>query len=184
MFPLLLTLIAAQTAGLKVELRPVAGSAFEEVRVSGRSSLGLEALCDAVWAKNQAGKKPEGNFKKRVVISETATERWTYEQIRVPVVADRDYVIAVKLVQPATSGRCEVAFETRTHPKFPEVSDHVRIPSIRGNWTLTPAGAGQVDVSYVVFSDPGGSVPALFARKGQREAAVDFFKVILARAAR
>lgn len=184
MLPLILSLVVSQTSNLKVELRPVAGSAFDEVRVSAHSASSLAALCDAIWAKDQTGKKPEGNFKKRVVISETDTERWTYEQIRVPVVCDRDYVIAVKLVHPASSGRCEVAFETRTHPRYPPVAGHVRIPSIRGSWTLTPGGAGGVDVRYAVFSDPGGQVPALLARGGQKDAAVDFFNVILARAAK
>ena len=168
--------------GMKVELRAVAGSKFEEVRVSTTSSSSLGALCDAVWGKGLSNKKPEGEFKKRVVIKETEDERWTYEQIRVPVVADRDYVIHVQRLSDAPSGRCEIAFETREDPRFPPTADHVRIPAIRGKWRLVPNPAGRVDVSYVVYSDPGGSVPSLLARGGQRDAAVGFLKVILARA--
>lgn len=144
--------------GMKIELRQVAGSRFEEVRVSATSASSLASLCDAVWAKGLSGKKPEGQFKKRVVIRETADERWTYEQVRVPVVADRDYVIYVKRVSDAPSGRCEVSFETQSDSRYPPVADHVRIPAIRGRWMLTPNAAGKVDISYVVYSDPGGSV--------------------------
>jgi hypothetical protein len=167
---------------MKVELRKVPGSKFDEVRVSTTSGSSLASLCDAVWGKGLSGKKPEGAFKKRVVLKETEHERWTYEQIRVPVVADRDYVIRVKRVHDAPSGQCEVAFDTQEDPRYPPDADHVRIPSIRGTWKLVPNASGKVDISYVVYSDPGGSVPALLARGGQRDAAVGFLKVILARA--
>jgi hypothetical protein len=168
--------------GMKVELREVPGSKFEEVRVSTTSSASLSSLCDAVWGKGLQNKKPEGEFKKRVLIKETADERWTYEQIRVPVVADRDYVIHTRRLADASTGRCEVSFDSCTDPMFPPLPDHVRIPSIRGAWKLVPNKAGRVDVSYVVHSEPGGSIPALLARGGQRDAAVGFLKVILARA--
>lgn len=169
--------------GITVELRDVVDSSFEEIRVTTTSPLKLTSLCDAVWAKGLSGKAPEGNFKKRVVIRETEDERWTYEQIKVPVVSDRDYVMHVKLVQPASTGRCEVQFETRTDPAYPPVKDHVRIAAVRGSWELVPTADGKTKISYVVYSDPGGTVPALFTRGGQRDAAIDFLKVILARAA-
>ena len=93
-----------------------APAGFGKIRVTTTSALGLSALCDAVWAKGLSGNKVEGDFKKRVVIKETADERWSYEQIRVPIVSDRDYVLYVKLERPASSGRCDVRFETRTDP--------------------------------------------------------------------
>ena len=45
-----------------------------------------------------------------------------------------------------------------------------------------PVEGGKVPVSYVVYSEPGGGVPASMARGGQRDAAVDVLKMILARA--
>lgn len=166
---------------VKIETRQVEGSAFPELRLTTVSALGLGALCDAIWGKD-ASKDGEGDFKKRVVISETATERLTYEQIRVPVVRDRDYVMHVQLVRPAASGQCEVVFQTRDDPAWPPDSGHVRLRAVRGRWLLTPVDGGKVSITYVIFSDPGGSVPALFARGGQRSAAVSFLKTILARA--
>ena len=168
------------TDGMRVELRAVPGSPFDEIRVTAISSASLQALCDAIFAKGLSG-KAEGRFKRRDVIKETDTDRWTYEQISVPVVSDRDYVMHVKLEQPASSGTCRVSFQTETEASHPPVQGFVRIPSIRGSWTLVPAD-GTVRVSYEVFSDPGGGVPAFLVRGKQRDAAVDFFKVILARA--
>jgi hypothetical protein len=75
-----------------------------------------------------------------------------------------------------------VSFRTEDDPAHPPVPGFVRIPLIRGHWDVFPIGEGRVSVQYRIFSDPGGSVPAFLARGGQRDAAVDFMKVILARA--
>src|SRR4051812_26033052 len=75
--------------GMRVERRAVRGSSFDELRVTTDSPLSLASLCDAVWGEG-AETKTSSTFKKRVVIRETENERWTYEQIRVPVVCDRD----------------------------------------------------------------------------------------------
>jgi len=167
--------------GFKVELRDMPGSAFEEIRVTTTSPEPLQALCDAVWAKG-VGAKAEGRFKKREVLSETDTERVTYEQISLPIVSDRDYVLVVKLLQPADTGRCEVSFSTKEDPSRPPADGHVRMTSVRGHWLLTPTPEGKVTVVYTVYSDPGGAVPPFLAKGSQREAAVDFLKTILARA--
>jgi hypothetical protein len=42
---------------------------------------------------------------------------------------------------------------------------------------------GRLAVSYQVFSDPGGGIPAFLAGGGQRSAAIDFVKNVMARAA-
>lgn len=166
---------------MRVELRDVANSEFEEVRVTTSSALPLAALCQAVWGKDA---KVEGDFKKRVVIRETDTERWTYEQVHVPLVMDRDCVMFVQQLAPVETGRCEVAFETRQDPGYPEIQDHVRIPLVRGRWNLALTTDGRTSIVYQIYSEPGGGLPALFARGGQRAAAVAFMKTILARAAR
>ncbi|MDP1827625.1 MAG: hypothetical protein Q8L48_30415 [Archangium sp.] len=52
---------------------------------------------------------------------------------------------------------------------------------MRGFWTVVPADAGKLNITYLIFSDPGGAVPPFLAKGGQRKAAIDFFKTILAR---
>ncbi|MBS1151256.1 MAG: hypothetical protein H6Q89_2954, partial [Myxococcaceae bacterium] len=101
---------------MKVELREVPRSAFEEIRVSTTSTEPIGRLCEVIFGKGAAA-KGEGNFKKREVLRETATERWTYEQIALPVVSDRDYVIHVKIEKPADTGSCEISFRTVDDPR-------------------------------------------------------------------
>ena len=171
---------AARTVdGLKVERRDVKNSAFEELKVSTQSTRPLAALCDAVWGRDA---KVEGDFKKRVIIRETESDRWTYEQVHVPVVKDRDCVMHAQLLAAAGTGRCEVAFESGADPSWPRRNDHVRVGAVRGRWTLEPDADGKVAVTYVIYSEPGGGVPAWLARGGQVDAAVAFMKTILSRA--
>jgi hypothetical protein len=167
--------------GVRVDRRGVASSSFDELRLSMVSSSDVQRLCDAVYPPVLPA-KTEPRFRKQVLLRETPTDRWTYEQVSVPVVSDRDYVMHVKLEQPASSGHCSVAFQTEDDPAHPPVPGFVRIPVIRGHWDIFPVAPGKVSVQYRIFSEPGGGVPAFLARGGQRSAAVDFMKIILARA--
>ena len=164
--------------GIRIEDRDVPGSPYKELRISTVSRHDLKSLCDAVFSKGN--EKPEARFKKREVLRETATDRWTYEEVSVPIVRDRDYVMHVWLDQPPTQGRCEVSFQTEDDPSRPPVRGLVRIPTVRGHWSLVQL-TGMVDVSYQVYSDPGGHLPPFLVRGGQRDAAVQFLKTILAR---
>jgi hypothetical protein len=168
--------------GLGVEKRDVGGSSFNEFRITTTSALDLQSVCDAIYAKGLDGRS-NVRFKKREVLRQTDTERWVYEQIAVPWVSDRDYVMHTKLEQaPSSSGRCEVSFATEDDPAHPPIRGFVRIPVIRGRWSVAPGANGRLVVSYQVFSDPGGGIPAFMASGGQRSAAVDFVKNVLARA--
>ena len=164
-----------------VEKRAVRGSSFDEIRVTTTSAIPLEQLCDAIYAKGLDGKS-NVKFKRRELLRETLTDRWTYEQIAVPWVSDRDYVMHTTLNQAAASGRCEVSFSTENDAGHPPARGVVRMPCIRGHWLVTPLADGRNSVSYEIFSDPGGGIPAFLASGAQRSSAVDFVKNILDRA--
>jgi hypothetical protein len=169
------------SGGVQIERRDVPGSHFDALRLTIVSSASLERLCDAIYPPTFDGKLERG-FKRRDLLRETGSERWTYEQISVPVVSDRDYVIHTTRNQAASTGRCEVTFETTTDPSRPPVSGFVRIPVVRGHWDLTPTADGRVLIHYEIFSEPGGGIPAFLAKGSQRSTAVDFMKLILSRA--
>jgi hypothetical protein len=170
-----------QVDGMTVESRKVAGSAFEEVRVTAASAVSTDKICGAVWGDGNMKVKEPG-FKLRQVLRETADERWTYEQIAVPVVSDRDYTMHAKRLREPDSGLCQVFFETQNDLGPPPQPGFVRIPRIAGSWTVEPGEHGGTLISYVVFSEPGGNIPAWLARGGQRKSVVSFMKTILKRA--
>jgi hypothetical protein len=166
---------------VQVDRRDVPGSSFDELRLSVFSSLSLERLCNAIYPSKLPAQL-DRRFKKQELLRETQADRWTYEQISVPIVSDRDYVMHVRLEQAASSGHCSVSFQSESDPARPPQRGFVRVPVIRGHWDAFEVADGKVSVQYRIFSEPGGGVPAFLARGGQRSAAVDFMKIILARA--
>jgi hypothetical protein len=168
--------------GMNVEVRSVTGSGFEEVRVTTKSTAPIDKLCQAVWGDGNMKVKEPG-FKLRRVIHETDDERLTYEQVNVPIVSDRDYTIHARRLREPSTGLCQVFFETQNDKGPPPQPGFVRIPKIYGSWTIEPLDEGGALVSYLVFSDPGGGVPAFLARGKQRKSVVSFMKLILQRAA-
>ena len=131
--------------GVQVEHRAVAGSHFDELRLSMVTTLSVARICDAIYPK-VFPTKLERRFKKQELLRETANERWTYEQISVPVVSDRDYVVHVKLEVPASTGQCAVSFVSEDDPTRPPPPGFVRIPAIRGHWDVFPLEGGKVSV--------------------------------------
>lgn len=163
--------------GVLLETREVPGSAFEEIRVTTQSTAAVDRVCEAVWGGNTS--KLEPGFKTRQTINETPTERWTYERIAASMARDRDYTIHVKR-EPIANG-CRITFETQNDKGPPPQPGAVRIPAIRGNWEVVATEAGGARIVYVVYSEPGGRVPAFLARGGQRSSAVEWMKIILGR---
>lgn len=169
-----------QTDGVTVEARSVAGSGFQELRLTAKSPHKPQELCRAAWGEGEL-KKTEPGFISRKVLKQSADERWTYEQISTPVVSNRDYTMHAKRLNDLTTGICQVNFDTRNQDGPPVATGFVRIPRINGSWTLEPDETGTL-ITYVIYSEPGGSVPAWMARGGQKSSAVKWMKTILARA--
>jgi hypothetical protein len=170
------------TDGIQLEVRSVPGASFEEVRATTVSPDGVDQLCAAAFAKGR--RKLDGKVKERVILRETDTEHWSYERVGIPVLADRDYVLHVKLEQVAGGG-CQIPFETVEDPSRPAVPGVVRIPDVHGRWTVAPGAPGSEGKSLLTcqtYCDPGGKVPAFLAKSGQRDAAIELVKRILARA--
>jgi len=167
--------------GVQVEHRDVEGSAFTELRLSLVTTASVSQMCAAIYPA-VLPEKLERHFKKRDLLRETATDRWTYEQIAVPVLSDRDYILHAKIEVPASTGHCVVSFGSETDAAHPPADGFVRIPVIRGRWDVFPIENGKVSVQYRIFSEPGGGVPAFMCRGSQKSTAIDFMKLILARA--
>jgi len=190
---LLATLAAAQSAGagdwrtasdeggVRVETRDLVGSSFDEIRVTARAAVPPVQACEAIWAISPG--KTEPGYRKREVLRETQTDRWTYEQVAVPLVSDRDYTVHL-WGEKADERGCLVKFDL-DNERGPAPRDGVvRMQAMRGSWVVTAASDGGAQVVYTLFNDPGGNVPAFLSRGTQRAKTVEFVKRVLARARR
>ena len=116
------------------------------------------------------------------VISRKPDLRITYQRISAPLVGDRDYTIQIRgetlLGADGGTSYCnkwKAANELGPAAK----SGVVRIKMNEGSWLLEPAGDGrQTHATYNIFSDPGGSLPAMVVNAANKTAIPKVFNAI------
>jgi hypothetical protein len=164
--------------GLQLEKRSVAMSSSPEYRITAHSPVSVEKLCDLVFEWGTRGTDVPG-LKARKELSSAADERVVYDQFNAPVVSNRDYVVTVRRSRGA-DGVCRVRYWA-TNEKAPKLLDGwVRIDKLWGGWTFIPR-EGHTEIVYTQFSDPGGSVPTIFANGNQRARAVQTVRQAMAK---
>jgi hypothetical protein len=149
--------------GVTYARRAVPGSRFREYRATLTVMSPPAETGRAVWTAITESAPPA--VKKRVVISRATDELVLYEQIHTPVVSDRD--VTLRFRRTVSGDTIEISFETANQLGPPPAAGFVRLPTVRGRWTLTPAPGG-AHVVYECFSEPGGSVPAFLVHGSQQ----------------
>ncbi len=156
----------AKRQGVTLERRKAEGSRFYE----HRAAVELAGV-DPTWAAGEIWKALRGgdmdSLKHRDILAESPNELVIYDQIRTPVVSDRDYTIVVRRrrVGARVWFQCETANERGPAP----AAGYVRIPLIRAGWYVEPDGSGGTRLGHFAFSEPGGSVPAWLVRGAQAD---------------
>jgi hypothetical protein len=151
--------------GVTLERRKPDGSRFYEHRAWVDVAIDPARAADQIWAALRGGDMD--SLKRRELLSQSADEMLIYDQIRTPIVSDRDYTITVRRQRAGArvSFECATANERGPAP----VAGLVRIPLIRAGWIVEPDGRGGTRLGYFAYSEPGGSVPAWMVRGAQAE---------------
>lgn len=151
--------------GIPVERRPVPGSRFFEYRATVAAAVAPETIIDHMWRHVQEGRAPL--IKKRQVLKQEPTELVMYDQVKTPVVSDRDYTLRVRRITGPGDHRYQMTYETANQLGPPVDPKHVRIPAIRGRWLIEPDDKGGSRLTYQSFSEPGGTIPAFMIHGAQ-----------------
>ena len=166
--------------GIKISLSEVAGSqykAYRGVTVIKTSMDKLRGLQEDVagacaWiheCKSQKLLKHEG------------AQSWTYTQFNTPwPVTPRDSVTQITTEQGADGSLTRTLKGVPTY--LPEEKGFVRVAQVEGFWKFVPKGADQIEVTYQVHTEPGGSVPSWLANKFVVEAPFNTLKALKERA--
>ena len=165
--------------GVSVERRPVQGSHFFEYRATVTAPVSPEAVINHMWHFVSESRSPI--IKKRQVLKQEPTELVMYDQVKTPVVNDRDYTLLVRKLSDASGHRYQMTFETANQLGPPVDPKHVRIPAIRGRWLIEPDGAGGSRLTYQSFSEPGGSIPAFMIHGAQTDQVIHDVEGLLKR---
>ena len=171
--------VAKNEDGIKVSLSEVAGSdykAYQGVTLMKTTMAKLRALQEDVpgacaWiheCKMQKLLKHEGD------------QSWTYTQFNTPwPVTPRDSVMHVTTTQGADGSLTRKLESVPTY--MPEEKGFVRVAKVEGFWKFVPKG-NQVEVTYQVHTEPGGSVPSMVANKFVVDAPFNTLKALKERA--
>src|SRR5262249_12589952 len=129
--------------GIVVHRRRVAGSKLHEFRGVGV----VEAPIAAVLAMLDDAEHRTEWMKEAVANQRIArVGRWDeifYSRTGAPwPVADRDVVNLGHTVFDARAHQVRIEFTSTTHPSWPPQKGVVRMPSLRGHWTMTPEHGG------------------------------------------
>jgi hypothetical protein len=105
---------------------------------------------------------------KSQVLSRGPHSMVVYQQLKMPVISDRDYTLAVSWDEQGT--RFHVANE-----QGPPATKKVRMTVLDGSWTLESVRPGVTRATYRVRMDVGGSVPFGMVRNGTVKEIPDAF---------
>jgi len=166
--------------GMLVERRPLPGTGRYEVRVSTYAPFPPQVIFETLW-RHEEYEAFVPYLKKLVILKQSPDEKVTYEQIKMPLVTDRDYTVRVTADHDPTTGRIQVSFVSAPEDGPPENPTYVRVKDIQGSWTLVPTRDGGSAVTYVVASNPGGALPSWMANAAQSNAVRDLVKAMLDR---
>lgn len=158
--------------GVRLDRREVKDSSFYEYRAVTETDATIDALCDKVFEWGTTGKDHEG-LKVRKLLRDSPDERVVYDQVESSVVSNRDYTMVVHRKRDGDT--CRIRFETTTElaPKAPD--GYVRIEKMHGGWDFEPKGQ-KTKVTYSIYADPSGSVPAFLVNSSQKDIAMEAIK--------
>ncbi len=169
--------------GITLETRTVPETGYEFVRVRASTKTPPAKQFAVIWGvpgiESNANKKA---VKVHEVILDKPDERIVYQVVSGPLISDRDFV--VRRNRRVDGEVYEVRWVAIDHPRYPPVADKVRAPRVEGSTVVEPSGDGGSIVTYEIYTDLGGSLPAWVAKGPMRDSALEWMKVMLARGAK
>ena len=145
--------------GINVYSRKTENSAFKEVRSVVYIKTSLSSIVTLIydwesypdWVYKCGRSSTLKNLNDTVVHYQTVVVPWPFE--------DRDFIANTIISQDKLTDI--ITITSISAPKFiPEVKSHQRIIELKATWTLVPLKEGNVQITYQLFVNPGGSIPA------------------------
>lgn len=169
--------VVEQSDGAQVEARAISDRPYREHRVSVHVPLAVEQM--DTYFRDGFRKLYDKRATRRVVVA-TADRAVFHDRIKLPVGMDRDYVLEMLRRFDPETRVLEWRFRGIEHDAAPRSDDCVRMPALYGEWVIAPASDGGADLTYVVYSDPGGDFPRAMVASTQARAALDRVKLVVA----
>lgn len=149
-----------ETDGLKVYLRDAAGSDIKEIKIETTLNASLDAVVSVLKDVPVYSEWIYKCLEARRLEASTNTSSLYYCKLDFPwPMSDRDFIAKSQLRQDPDSRT--VFIDVNGLPNYkPSKDGIVRITDLSIHYELAPLSAKQVQMTYRLHSDPGGSIPA------------------------
>jgi hypothetical protein len=171
----------SQKDAVTVERRPRPGSSFYELRATAVFPVAPQELFATLWNYRDYPKFVP-YLKSLTVLDESVDSGTVYQQIAMPLVSDRDYTLKLTRAIAADGQSWVLRFDTDESAGPPPASGFVRAQNIHGGWRLAPLEGGRAtQVTYDLYSEPGGAVPSWIVNVASKDAPRDLLLAMLHR---
>jgi ribosome-associated toxin RatA of RatAB toxin-antitoxin module len=168
---------AGETDGVTVWTREVAGSNVREVRAETDVPTSVDRVWDIIGdVQHYTEFMPYVLDTK--VFGETADSHYEYQRIDPPFVDIRDYCVKVTLMRDDQTKVYQRKWTEANDKAPPKKDDVVRVEINKGSWTLEPVGTNKTHITYYLYTDPGGNIPAWMANKANKTSLPDLLNAV------
>lgn len=157
--------LAERKGDLEVWTRERDGSSFQEVLARVRITAAAERVV-AVLEDVERYREFMPYLEAASVLERVGDSiLYQYQKVDPPVLSARDVVMRVEIERSTRLYRRR--YRAAFHPSSPpEDEDTVRLRVLEGEWVIRSLGDDESELSYRVFTDPGGNIPAWVANYG------------------
>lgn len=159
-----------EQAGIVVHRRPPSDSKLSEFRARGVVEAPLPAVLAVLQDHGHAKDWSYRCVASRLLEKPDPHSEIVYERSGAPwPVQDRDVIVRSDETYDAAAHQVRITMKSIDYPKIPPVSGAVRMPFLRGHWTLTVEHDGAwTHVEYQIHADAGGMIPDWLADNGSK----------------
>jgi len=148
--------------GIRVWQHKIAGKPFLEFLAEARIDAHIRDVFAVIFDDER---RPDWMVRlahHRVIKRFTGTHSLIYSQMvsGFPLVSDRDVVVDASSTFFPEKRQVLIDFHSVKYEPVPPVDGLVRVPEMSGIFRLTATDEGTTEVTYKVYADPGGWVPA------------------------
>ncbi len=169
--------LANDEDGIKVWTRDVPGARVREVRAETTVNAPSKRVFDVLGDVQHYVDFMPYVVETRI-IGEAKDGHYEYQRIDPPIVDMRDYCVKVTIEADEASGVYIRSWEPANDKAPPKREGTVRVEVNSGSWTLEPLAGGKTHVSYYLYTDPGGSIPAWIANKANTTSLPDLLNAV------
>jgi len=115
-----------------------------------------------------------------IVLAKEGESLVTYQRFTAPMVSDRDYILRIQFEsKPGTAGGTVYCNKWKATTGYGPEEKHgvIRVKVNEGYWLLEPTGE-TTRATYMIFTDPGGAIPAMVINYGNKNAIPKLFAAV------